>query len=325
MDVDLRQLRYFSAVAEELHFSRAAERLHLDQPTLSRHIRRLEESLGVKLFDRTTRSVTLTEAGEVFLDKARAVLQAADTAVSATRDVASGRTGTLRVGMMVQAGEPIRSAAFNLFEERYPGVNLRPTSYPFVDPACGLETGETDVALVWLPIDHPQIETERLFEEPRYYIVADNHRLARRRAIRREEVDDEQFFTWPDSWGLSPTTRTWGDFFQLEPKLDGTRRPQGPEVRDEDEWLDALVRGRAISTAPASFKTYYLRPGLRFIRAEGIDPAVVAIAWRRDKHSPHVTNFIEIVRELRDTEQEPGTSQLAGNERPDDPGGAERC
>jgi DNA-binding transcriptional LysR family regulator len=300
VDVDLRQLRYFIAVAEELHFSRAAERLHLDQPTLSRHVRRLEEKLGVKLLDRTTRTVALTDAGEAFLDKAREVIAAADSAVSAARDVGGGRTGVLRVGMMVQVAEPLRSEAFNLFEARYPDVELKPRSYPFVDPACGLESGETDVALVWLPIEHPQIETEQLFEEPRYFIVANNHRLARRRAIRREDVEDEPFFTWPESWGLSPTAMAWGDFFQLEPRLDGTRRVSGAEVHDEDEWLDALVRGRAISTAPASAKTYYGWPGITFIRAQGIEPAVVAVAWRRDENNPLVTNFLEVVREVRD-------------------------
>lgn len=208
MDVELRQFRYFIAVAEELHFSRAAERLHLDQPTLSRHIRRLEEKLGVRLLDRTTRSVTLTGAGQAFLEKAREVIEAAHSAVNAAVDAGGGR-GVLRVGMMVQVAEPLRSAAFNLFEQRHPDVELKPMSYPFVDPACGLESGETDIAFVWLPIPHPQIETEPLFEEPRYFIVANNHRLAGRRNIRREEVEDEPFFTWPKSWGLSPTAMAW--------------------------------------------------------------------------------------------------------------------
>lgn len=301
MDVDLRGLRYFIAVAEELHFSRAAERLHLDQPTLSRHIRRLEQGLGVKLLERTTRSVTLTEAGKAFLEEARKVVDGANSAVNVARTAGRRVTGLLRVGMMVQVAEPLRSRAFNLFEERYPDAELKPRSYPFVDPACGLETGETDVAVVWLPINHPEIETERLFEEPRYFIVASSHRLAGRETIRREEVDDERFFIWPASWGLSPTAMAWGDFFQLDPKLDGQRRVSGALAHDEDEWLDALVRGRAISTAPESARTYYPWPGLRYIRAEDIAPAVVAVAWRRDTNNPLVTSFLEIMREVRDT------------------------
>lgn len=301
MDLDLRQLRYFIAVTEELSFSRAAERLYLDQATLSRHVRHLEEKVGVTLLERTTRSVTVTKAGEAFLIGAREVIAAADFAVDRARDAADGRAGTLKVGMMVQVAEPIRSAAFNLFEERYPDVLLTPVSYPFIDPTCGLESRETDIAFVWLPIEHDQIKTEPLFEEPRYFIISSNHRLAEESTIHREEVDDERFFTWPESWGLSPTAMAWGDFFQLEPKLDGTRRGSGAEAHDEDEWLDHLVRGRAISTAPVSAKTYYSRPGLKFIRGEGIEPAVAAVAWRRDGNNSLASNFLNIVRELRDT------------------------
>ncbi len=301
MDFSLRQLRCLIAVAEELNFSRAAKRLYLDQATLSRHIRHLEEKVGVKLLERTTRSVTVTRAGEAFLAGAREVIATADSAVNGARDVAAGRTGTLRVGMMVQVAEPLRSSAFTLFEERHPQVVLTPVSYPFIDPTCGLETCETDVALVWLPIEHSEIATEGLFEEPRYFIVADSHRLAGKQFIHREQVDDERFFTWPESWGLSPTAMTWGDFFQLNPKLDGTRRVSGAEAHDEDEWLDHLIRGRAISTAPASARTYYSRPGLKFIRAQGTDPFTVAVAWRRDESNPLVSNFLDIVRELRDT------------------------
>src|SRR5436189_2137615 len=105
MDLDLRDLRYFVAVAEELHFSRAAQRLHLDQPTLSRHIRRLETTLDVRLFDRTTRNVALTDAGRAFVEKARETLAAASAAVDAAHAAASGRVGVLNVGMMV-AGWP---------------------------------------------------------------------------------------------------------------------------------------------------------------------------------------------------------------------------
>lgn len=300
MDLNVRQLRYFIAVAEELSFTRAADRLYLDQASLSRQVLHLENQLGFRLFDRTTRSVSLTFAGEIFLIGARDLVTVTESVVDRARAAASGQVGTLKVGMMVQVAEPIRSRSFTLFEESYPKVKLVPTSYPFVDPTCGLELHETDVAFVWLPVNHPQIVTERLFGEARYFIISSGHRLANRRVIRREEVDDERFFTWPESWGLSPTAMAWGDYFQLDPKLDGTRRVAGAEAHDEDEWLDSLVRGRAISTAPESAKTYYSRPGLKFIRAQGADPFVVAVAWRRDGKNPLVAKFLEVVREVRD-------------------------
>jgi DNA-binding transcriptional LysR family regulator len=299
VDIDLRGLRYFVAVAEELHFSRAAARLHLDQPTLSRHIRRLERSVGVELLARTTRSVALTGAGEVFLEKARATLSAADAAVAAARDASTGQTGVLRVGMLVQIAPELRAEAFTTFEQRYPNVELRAIGgFPYVEPTFGLVTGESDVAFVWEPIRHPQIETEPLFQEPRFFVFADGHPLAARNVVRLEDVEDERFFGFPPEYDDDPTAATWSDFYQLQPRPDGSRRPVGAVVTNRDEWVDALTRGRAISTTPLTTVTNHPWPGVSFAPAEGIEPATVSIAWRRDRLDPVVSNFVDVVREL---------------------------
>lgn len=301
MDVDLRQLRYFVAVAEELHFSRAAARLHLDQPTLSRHVRRLEERLGVDLLERTTRHVALTNAGRVFLDKARETLVTADAAVGAARDAAAGLGGVLRVGMMVQIAPDFRGKALRSFEERYASVEVRPLGgYPYIDPTCGLAAGETDVAFVWEPIPHPGISTLALFDEPRCFVVAKDHPLATRDFLSLADVEDEAFFGFPPDCYDDPTVAAWTDFFQLQPRPDGVRRPVGAIVTNRDEWLDALARGRAISTAPGSSEWLTPVPGVRYVPAVGIEPVTVALAWRSDRPSPVVANFVELVRELRD-------------------------
>lgn len=307
MDVGLRELRYFVAVAEELHFSRAAARLHLDQPTLSRHVRRLEEKLGVRLLNRTTRSVALTNAGHVFLEKARETLAAADGAVDAAREAAAGHVGVLRVGMMAQIAFELRARSFGVFEERYPNVELRCMGgYPYVEPTCGLTSGETDVAFVWLPIAHPLIETAPLFDEPRYFALASDHPLAGRSVLRLEDVEDEQFFAFPPEYADDPTAAAFQDFFQLQPRPDGRRRPTGAEITNRDEWIDALTRGLAITTTPRSSVTLTLSgwDGLTCIPAEGIQPVTVAIAWRRDRATPLVTNFVEVVRELQEPDLE---------------------
>lgn len=299
VDIDLRSLRYFVAVAEDLHFSRAAARLHLDQPTLSRHIRRLERKMGVELLTRTTRSVVLTSAGEAFLDKAREALSATDAAVGAAREAAAGHAGVLRIGMLVQIAPELRAEAFAMFEQRYPKVELRPIGgFPYVDPTCGLAAGETDVAFVWEPIRHSQIETRPLFQEPRYFVFADDHPLARRSVVRLEEVEDEAFFGFPPEYDDDPTATTWSDFFQLQPRPDGRRRPVGAEVTNRDEWVDALTRGKAISTTPATTAANHPWPGVSFVLAEGIEPTTVSIAWRRDRPDPVVSNFVDVVREV---------------------------
>jgi DNA-binding transcriptional LysR family regulator len=300
MDLHLRDLRYFVAVAEELHFSRAAERLHLDQPTLSRHVRQLEEKLGVRLLDRTTRQVALTDAGRAFVEKAHETLAAAGAAVDAAQAAANGRVGVLQVGMMVEGWPELRAKACEAFEERYPGVEVRTLSYPFADPTLGLASGETDVAFVTLPLPHQLIATERLYDEPRAFVLASSHRLASKESIGLDDVEDEAFF------GLSgmednPTATAWDAFWQLQPRPDGTRRPVGAVAATKEEWFDALIRERAISTTALSAATLFPLPGVTYVPAKGLDPVTAAIAWRTDRINPLVLNFIELVRELRDT------------------------
>lgn len=306
VDVDLRELRYFVAVAEELHFSRAAARLHLDQPTLSRHVRRLERTLGVELLHRTTRSVALTEPGRVFLERARESVAAADGAVDAVRAAASGLLGALRVGMLVQIAPELRARAFAEFEQRYPQVELRPLGgFPYVDPTYGLVTGETDVSFVWEPISHPEVETRLLFEEPRYFVLAEGHPLASRSVLRLEDVEDEPFCGFPARYYDDPAIAEWADFYQLQPRPDGSRRPVGALVTNRDEWVDALSRGRVISTTPETTATRHPWPGVRFIPAEGIEPAGISVAWRRDRPNPIVANFVRIVEELAASTEAP--------------------
>jgi DNA-binding transcriptional LysR family regulator len=299
MNLDLRDLRYFVAVAEELHFSRAAERLHLDQPTLSRHVRRLEEKLGVRLLDRTTRHVALTDAGRAFVHKARAALAAADAAVDVAHAAADGRVGVLRVGMMVAGWPELRTKACDAFEERYPGVELRTLSYPFAEPTCGLASGETDVAFVTLPLPHPLIATERLYDEPRVFVLAPSHRLASKVSISLKDVEDEPFFALSGRED-DPTATAWDAFWQLQPRPDGTPRPVGAVVATEEEWFDAIIRGRAISTTALSAATLYPLPGVTYVPAKDLDPVILAIGWRTDRLNRVVLNFVELVQELRD-------------------------
>lgn len=299
MDIDLRGLRYFVAVAEELHFSRAAARLHLDQPTLSRHIRRLEQRLGVELLERTTRSVTLTASGSAFLVKAREVIASADAAVEAARAGATGLVGELRIGMLVQIAPDLRARAFARFAGRYPQVALQPIGgFPYVEPTFGLASGETDVSFVWEPIRHPKIETRTLFEEPRYFVMSDSHPLAGKDVVTLDDVHDQPFFEFPTEYQADETAMTYGDYYQLQPRPNGTRRPIGAIVTNRDEWADALTRGLAISTAPATTATHHPWPGVIFVPAVGIGPAKVAIAWRRDRLTPIVENFVETVLEV---------------------------
>jgi DNA-binding transcriptional LysR family regulator len=152
---------------------------------------------------------------------------------------------------------------------------------------------------VWEPIVHPHISTATLFDEPRYFVLASDHPLATRHVVTLEDVEDEPFFGFPPEFYDDPTVATWTDYHQLQPRRDGRRRPVGAVITNRDEWIDALIRGRAISTTPFSTATYYQWPGVTFVPAEGIDPVSVAVAWRHDLPSALVTHFVDVVLELR--------------------------
>src|SRR4051812_30202756 len=150
--MELRRLRYFVAVAEELHFRRAAERLHLAQPALSQQIRKLENELGVDLFHRSKRGVALTSAGTLFLDEARRLLRHAEDAARAARNAGSGTIGRLRVGHVPDAIPPAFPRAIAAFVTRHPGIEVVPETAPARRAVEDVRVGRLDIALVGLPV-----------------------------------------------------------------------------------------------------------------------------------------------------------------------------
>ncbi len=179
MDVHLRELRYFMAVAEELHFGRAAERLFISQPALSKQVRRLERSLGVELFDRDRRAVALTAAGETLLPRARKLLHAWEDAHVAVADAAARESATLTVGLVTSVGRNILPRTSRRFAERRPAARLQMRQVGWHDPTAGLASGDTDAALVWLPLpDDESFASEPLLSKPRWIALPADHRLA---------------------------------------------------------------------------------------------------------------------------------------------------
>ena len=179
MNVELRQFRYFVAVAEELNFTRAAERLHIAQQPLSAAIARLEHQLGARLFERTTRRVTLTETGIALLEPARAALQAADTAVEAARAVAAGEVGDVSMGLSAGAWYGL-GEFFEALAARHPGLRLhvhQQSTRPLLD---AVRAGTLDLAVGLCVRDPAGLAARRLKDEP--VILVDLGRPPARRA-----------------------------------------------------------------------------------------------------------------------------------------------
>jgi DNA-binding transcriptional LysR family regulator len=205
--MDLRHLRYFIAVAEELHFTKAAERLHMAQPPLSRQIRELEEELGVTLLNRTRRHIELSDAGQVFLEKARQVLLAADSAIVEAQRAQRGEVGKLAVGFFEQAAYTFLPPILRAFQERFPLVEVQLRWFPVVEQVEALMRGHSDVAFVRPVVDLNALSKETLLKEPFVVAVPSTHRFADMDVVSVADCARERIITYtqhlaPDYHGM---------------------------------------------------------------------------------------------------------------------------
>lgn len=195
--MELRQLRYFVAVAEERHFGRAAKRLRLSQPPLSAQIKGLEEELGVKLFQRSTRQVALTDAGRTFLERAEGILEAVEEAKEAAKGADEGVRGRLEIGFISSATLGLLPPAIRLFRERFGGIEIELRELTSAQQIDALYAGEIRVGLVRLPLRAPGLRFEPLQEESFVVALPSGHPLEALESVPLEAMVDQPliFFT----------------------------------------------------------------------------------------------------------------------------------
>jgi DNA-binding transcriptional LysR family regulator len=204
--MELRQLRYFVVLAEQLHFAHAAELLHLTQPALSQQIKALENDLDVRLLDRTKRKVTLTEAGSYFLQEAQLTLNQAERAQAVVKRVARGQLGSLRVGYMPSAVfTGILSQIASEFRRHAPEIQLLLEEMFGPEQLIKIAAGTLDAGIIRLPIEHelPHLETKVLIKERMVIAIRQDHPLARLKQVSVADLRNESFIVWK---GIQPTT-----------------------------------------------------------------------------------------------------------------------
>ncbi|MFF7751229.1 LysR family transcriptional regulator [Streptomyces sp. NPDC007971] len=277
-DVHARDLRYFVAVADELHFTRAAEKLYVSQPALSKQIRALERQLGAELFRRDQQGVALTAAGEALLPHARRVLAAWEAGAAAVEAAKAAQRSTLTVGMSTSPGRGgLLPAIRSRFTAAHPGVSARLRQVSWEDPTAGLADGSVDVAFVWLPLP----EEERyawtvLAEEPRLVALPDTHPLAARAGIDFADLLDEPFLALPKSAG--PLRDHW-----LALDARAGRPPRiGAEIAGAEETYEALVAGLGVCLVALGNAPLITLGGVTTRPVRGIGPSRYALAWRRE-------------------------------------------
>ena len=273
MDLDLRKLRYFVAVADKLHFGRAADELHIAQPVLSRQIRALEHDLGTPLLTRDSHGVALTDAGRQLLDDAGPLLASTD-AVRRRVTVASRGSRRLMVGF--RAGIPVIPAA-RAFEARHPDVVVDVQRIEWDDQATMLLDGRIDVGYVRLPIDEAGLRVTPLYTEPRVAVLPAGHRLAGKEQITEADLAGEPLVWHPD------------------PSTQPTRRPHpnaGYLVRGVDETLEHVAAGRGISFLARSATVFYSHPNISYVPVSDVAPDQVCLAVAASRTSPVVDDFV---------------------------------
>jgi DNA-binding transcriptional LysR family regulator len=275
--MELRQLRFFVTLAEELHFRRAAERVYIAQPAFSEQIRRLESELGARLFDRTSHYVRLTEAGRLFLDEIRPALAQVEHAAAVAALAGRGVLGTLRVGLAGEAINELTPMILREFAVRCPDVGVVLREYGFSDPTAGLSEREVDIAFVRPPLPRQQgLEVIPLRSEPRVAVLAADHPLAESGSLSLAELSGESLVTGPRSTLLRE------------------RLPLDPLADTVETWLSLIAAGRGIGLAPASSERFYSRPELAFVPLTGFVDSTLAIARRLDASAPSLVEFAEL-------------------------------
>ncbi|WP_433443382.1 LysR family transcriptional regulator [Nonomuraea sp. CA-141351] len=284
VDLDLRLVRCFAVVAEHRHFGRAAAVLHLTQPSLSRQIRRLEQQLGARLLDRTPQGSRLTEAGEVFLPHATALLRSAAQAAARTR--AAAQPSRITIGYMTGL---IVTPAVREFRHRHPDADVRTLHLAWNEPRAALLDHRVDAAVTRLPFPTDQLHVTVLYDEPRVLLVPLDHRLAGKESVTLDDIADEPL---PRVRQSDPA---WSAFWRLEPRPDGRPAPDGPLIDAIEDKLELIAAGQAVAIV-AGLRSGSLRPDLTAVPLEGVEPSHVVLASRADDRSRLVAAFRKIAQ-----------------------------
>jgi len=301
--MELKQLRYFVTVAEELHFSRAAARLHLAQSALSAQIRNLENEVGGPLLLRTTRQVVLTPAGETLLAEGRAILAAAEGTLTRVQALARGESASLSIASLGPVPGALLSPLLSTFSGRRPRVRIDVRALEFSEMLSALRTGKADVAFLYAPIDEDDLDVTPLISEPRFAVLPSTHRLADRQFVTPADLAGETFVAQPDV-----TPQSWRDYWMLVDEI-GERPPISPYVGDNiEEWLHLIGRGEGVDTCPAIIARYFQPPDVVFIPVRDAAPTTLVLAVLHDAHDPMIDEFIELAGEIAaNAARNPGT------------------
>jgi DNA-binding transcriptional LysR family regulator len=293
--VDLRHLRYFIAVAEELHFGRAARRLHMSQPPLSQQIRHLERELGVVLLSRDSHSVRLTPAGAALLAEAPKLLAAVERLSRLVRSLGDEPAGPLRIGFIGPTVSAVNSRILSVIADRYPGVIPELEEMSSSQQVREVLAGALDVGMAWETVEDrgpdPQIEKVTLFEDPVAVAMAPDNPLASELSVRVEHLANQRLIMFRRQ--MNPL---------IHDAIIGTLRSHGvsPSLLYSDGGgvLDLVAAGFGVCI---SHTTQLLAPSHGIVTlpfAEPLFSVRLVLMWLRDNKLSALDRFVRVAREL---------------------------
>jgi DNA-binding transcriptional LysR family regulator len=294
--MELRQLHYFLAVAEELNFGRAAQRLNIAQPPLSRQIRQLEQELGVQLFHRTSRRVELTEVGNVFLEEARRILKQVEQSIQVTQRASQGEIGRLTVAFEGSSAYDIIPTTLKTYRERFPDVELVVLSMTTEEQVEALHDDRIQVGFVVPPLQGQvqDLFVEAVLQEPLVLALPEAHPLAAQSKVKVRSLVNEAFIMGQRNSGCG-----------LYDQVIAACRRAGfspnvtQEVNEMQVLLGLVAAGLGVAILSGSAKQFQ-RSGVVYRELQPASSEVaLAIAWRKDSQSSVLQAFLEVIRGIK--------------------------
>jgi DNA-binding transcriptional LysR family regulator len=291
--IDLRHLRYFRAVAQELHFGRAAARLAIAQPALSRQIQQLEQELGTPLLRRTQRRVELLPAGALLLERTEGILQELARAISDTRRTGDGELGRLAVGFIHSSTYGLLPSIVGRFRQLHPGIELELREMPIAVQHAALVRGTIDVGLLRVQAAPAELQVLPVLPDPFVLAVPARHPLAGRSRVRLRSIADDPFVMF---------TRAEAPLFHARVQAMCEAAGFAPRIVQHATQIHTVVglvgAGLGVAVVPASGRNLHPRD-VRFLQiADKADPLHVALAWRRGHDTPLIAAFRRVTQEV---------------------------
>ena len=276
MDVHVRDLRYFLAVAEELHFTRAAESLYLSQPALSKQIRSLERQLHVTLFERDRGTVRLTRAGAELVPYAQRMVESWE---GAKRSLAKASSCTLVIGMHTSPGRGLLPKVRATMVASCPDVELELHQVAWSDRTAGLADRSTDAAFVWLPLPQPPYRWVTIATEPRLVALPNGHALAGHDSVSIADLLDEPFLALPQSAG------PLRDYWLALDERNGHPVRIAAEITDTEETYEDVASGIGVCLLAAGNAPIFARGDITMLPVRDVAHAELVLAWN-ERHCP---------------------------------------